>query len=339
MKKQISALFMPFVFLLPVPMAYADVTVSNLANGVQVSSPFSLQANALTCGQQATSAMGYSFDNRTDTTIVYADAINQLVTAPALGTHILHVKCWGVNGAAGVANVSLIVTNGPSIPTRATVVNNIQQLTSWTGNYDPGTPGASWGYTALVNTPSLSGQARQFSMSYLNYGGQLFYTSFGIDTSATHFVYDAQLYISGFAAGIANLEMDLNQVIANGQTIIYGFQCDGYAGAWDYTINEGSPTWYVDTWVNSGTPCAPPSTWSVNTWHHVQIVASRDAYGNVTYESVWLDGVQSPLNFAFGKSAFSLGWGSTLLTNFQIDGLGIYGSATVYLDNFTVYRW
>jgi hypothetical protein len=283
--------------------------------------------------------MGYSFDNRTDTTIIYADVINQLVTAPNLGAHTLHVKCWGVHGAAGVANVNLTVTGGPSIPARAVVVHNIQQLTSWAGNYDPGTSGASWGFTKLVSTPSLSGQARQFSMIYQNYGGQLFYTTFGIDTSATQFVYDAQVYISGSAAGIANLEMDLNQVIANGQTIIYGFQCDGYAGAWDYTVNSGSPTSYVDTWVDSGTSCPLPSTWSVNTWHHVQIAYHRDTLGNVRYDSVWLDGVQYPLNFAVGKSAFSLGWGSTLLTNFQIDGLGSSGSITLYLDNFTVYRW
>jgi hypothetical protein len=339
MKKKASSLFLLFVCLLLVRMAYADVIVSNLANGVQVSSPFSLQANASTCGQQATASMGYSFDDRTDTTIIYAVAIDQLVMAPSPGAHTLHVKCWGRQGAAGVTDIQITATGGPSIPANATVVNNIQQLTSWAGNYDPGTPGGAWGFTTLVNKPSISGQARQFSMSYQNYGGQLFYTSFGIDTSATHFVYDAQLYISGSAAGIANLEMDLNQVTANGQTIIYGFQCDGYKGVWDYTINAGSPTGYIDTWVNSGTPCPPPGTWSVNTWHHVQIVYHRDTLGNVRYDSVWLDGVQYPLNFAVGKSAFSLGWGSTLLTNFQIDGLGSSGSATVYLDNLTVYRW
>jgi hypothetical protein len=34
-----------------------------------------------------------------------------------------------------------------------------------------------------------------------------------------------------------------------------------------------------------------------------------------------------------------LGWASTLLTNFQIDGLGSGGSTIAYLDNLTVYRW
>jgi hypothetical protein len=65
---------------------------------------------------------------------------------------------------------------------------------------------------------------------------------------------------------------------------------------------------------------------------------SRDDAGNVTYKSVWLDGVQQSLK-ATVPSAFALGWGSTLLTNFQVDGLGASGSATVYLDNLSVYRW
>ena len=36
---------------------------------------------------------------------------------------------------------------------------------------------------------------------------------------------------------------------------------------------------------------------------------------------------------------FSLGWGPALLANFQVDGLGGYGSATIYVDHMTVYRW
>jgi hypothetical protein len=58
----------------------------------------------------------------------------------------------------------------------------------------------------------------------------------------------------------------------------------------------------------------------------------------VTYKSVWLDGVQQDIN-ATVPSSFALGWGSTLLTNFQVDGLGGYGSSTLYLDSLTIYRW
>lgn len=65
---------------------------------------------------------------------------------------------------------------------------------------------------------------------------------------------------------------------------------------------------------------------------------ARDSEGNVTYKSIWLDGVQQDLN-ASVHSSFSLGWGSVLLTNFQVDGLGGYGTVSAYLDNLTIYRW
>jgi hypothetical protein len=65
---------------------------------------------------------------------------------------------------------------------------------------------------------------------------------------------------------------------------------------------------------------------------------SRNSAGDVTYKSVWLAGVEQAINET-APSAFSLEWGKCLLTNFQVDGLGGYGSATVYVDHMTVYRW
>jgi hypothetical protein len=38
-------------------------------------------------------------------------------------------------------------------------------------------------------------------------------------------------------------------------------------------------------------------------------------------------------------SAYSLGWGKTLLTNFQVDGLGSGGTIYTYLSTLKVYRW
>jgi hypothetical protein len=62
--------------------------------------------------------------------------------------------------------------------------------------------------------------------------------------------------------------------------------------------------------------------------------------GNVTYNAVWLDGVEAPINETV-PSAFSLGWAAgDLMANFQVDGKGSgSGSSTLYLDQFTMYRW
>jgi len=75
-------------------------------------------------------------------------------------------------------------------------------------------------------------------------------------------------------------------------------------------------------------------------WHHVQIGYSRDDVGNVTYHSVWFEGVESPINKTV-NSAFRLGWAAgVLVANFQVDGIANNdGSSTLYLDDFTIYRW
>jgi hypothetical protein len=140
-------------------------------------------------------------------------------------------------------------------------------------------------------------------------------------------------------SNVANVEMDLNQVMVNGQTVIFGVQCDGWSGTWDYTLNTGTQTNPVDTWEHSNVPCPSPSTWTANVWHRVQIAYDRDSSGNVTYRSVVFDGAESDFIGATGSSSFALGWAATLLTNFQIDGIAASASVTAYLDNVTVFRW
>lgn len=280
--------------------------------------------------------MGYSIDN--GSTTIEPTSFTAAVVATS-GQHTLHVKCWGTSTAADSTDLTITVTAASQTPpANATVSRNIQSLTSWTWNSDPGTPGSATGTSKIVSTPSLSGFARQYSVNYTGSGGEIFYTVFGADPTATHFLYEADVWITNPAAA-ANIEMDMNQVLADGNTVIYGVQCDGYTGTWDYTINSGTPANPVDTWVHSSSQCPQPSTWAANTWHHIQIAYSRDQYGNVTYEYATLDGNESDFQNATGNSAFSLGWGSALVTNFQIDGLGASGSTDAYVDNLTVYRW
>ncbi len=264
----------------------------------------------------------------------------QISAAPAFrlptgsGSYNPHVRARGNACAACL----LASTSGPIIPSSAIEVTEIQALGTWDAAQDMGGGGGSAsGTSGVVNAPSLSGNAREFTTSYSNSGDERYYTLFGADTEAANFLYDAWIYVASPSTDVANLEMDMNQVMANGQTVIFGVQCDGYSGTWDYTANQGTPQNPSDVWLHSTASCNPRN-WATNTWHHVQMSYSRDAAGNVTYESVWLDGGKQSLN-ATVPSAFALGWSSTLLTNFQVDGLGASGTATVYLDNLSVYRW
>jgi hypothetical protein len=240
---------------------------------------------------------------------------------------------------SGLARASYVISStskGPSIPSYATAERQIQLLPNWRIKHDPATPGTSTGSMTLTSDPALSGQAEKYYTSYTNSGGELYSISYGNDTYAKNFVYDVQVRISS-GSSIVNLEMDNNQVMSNGDTIIYAFQCSGYSKTWEYTGNTGTPTNPSIHWMKSTAPCNPAS-WTRDTWHHIQIQTSRDDSGNVTYHSVWFDGVEAPINKTV-NSRFSLGWAlGVLVANFQVDGSGT-GSASIYVDNFTQYRW
>jgi len=191
---------------------------------------------------------------------------------------------------------------------------------------------ASW---TPVTSPSLSGAAMKFVTNYTDNGGMLYYNDFtgsNPDSASQNWFLDTWVYVASPNGGLANVELDLNQVLPNGDTVIYGFQCDGWNNTWDYT--------WTDTgthWTQSSQPCNPRN-WTTNTWHHVQIYFSRDASENVTYHSVWFDDQEQDIGTTV-HSGLALGWANSNILNFQIDGLGSSGSVTAYLDNVAVYHW
>jgi len=329
------------LFSLLICPAFASITVSSPTSGATVSSPFTLSVSAPDCSSQPIVVMGYSLDTSRSITLFRATSINRSVSA-ATGSHTLHVKAWGRRGAFCATDVSINVQPNPLFtpitpPVWAVSVSSIQALDGWSGASDTEASGSAIGDTSIVASPSLDANAREFNVSFLDSGGERFYAVFGEDNTTTNFLYDTWVYLDDTSSQIANLEFDLNQVLANGDTVIYGVQCDGWNNTWDYTANTGTPANWTDVWVHTPYYCNPRA-WTINTWHHVQIAYSRDDIGNVTYKTVALDGQTMYIN-ATALSAFTLGWGQTLLTNFQIDGYGTAGSANAWLDNLTIERW
>lgn len=248
--------------------------------------------------------------------------------------------CSGCSNS-GLARAQYVIgsapTSGPSIPSDALVDTQIQLMPNWRTKFDPATNGSASGAMSIVTTPSLSGQAAQYDTTFTDYGGVLYSVTYDHDSTSTNFVYDAEVWIEA-GSEIGNLEMDNNQVASNGDTIIYAFQCAGDSNTWDYSENAGTPASPKVHWVKSNQTCNP-ANWTKNAWHHVQISTSRDGSGNVTYHSVWLDGVEYPINQTV-MSEFALGWAAAdLIANFQVDGTSGSGSSTLYLDKFTIYRW
>ncbi len=339
MKLFLSPLLIASIATLP---AFASVSISSPSSGEHVSSPFTLSATSSNCSSQSVGTMGYSLDNG-DTTMVHNTSFDQQVSA-SIGTHTVHVKSWGSSGAVCVADVSIDVTsatdniaaNSSIVPSGAVGISSINTLGGWKEAHDSGTNGSSSGTMALVGSPTHSGSSRRFETKFSGSGGERYSVSFGDDTSATNFFYDGWVYFASSASNIGNLEMDLYQVMSNHQTVIMGIQCDGYTGTWDYTENLGSATHPKGHWAHSSAACNPRS-WTRNTWHHVQASYSRTSTGRVTYKAIYMDGVEHALNVTVLGARVD-GWGPTMLTNFQVDGLGS-GSNTVYLDDLTVYRW
>ena len=324
---------------------FASSTVNSPQNGETVNSPFVVSAYGTTCSNHPVRSMGYSIDNSSDTTILHGSTVIDAKASAKLGSHTLHVKAWSTTGAVCVTDVRFKVVSAtddpasdPSIvPTDAISVSNIQALSNWKGTHDGATNGTSLGTMALVGSPAHIGIPREFVSAFTSNGGMRYSVIFGDDTQVTNFMYDAWVYFTDSAPAIANLEMDMNQTMSNGQTVIYGVQCDGYSGTWDYTENLGTPQKPRGHWAHAAAKCNPRS-WTRNTWHHIQMLYSRSSTGVVTYKTIYFDGAASVIN-ATVPSAHAMGWGPVLLVNFQVDGLGAKGSSTVYLDDLTIYRW
>ena len=318
--------------------AISDITVTTPSNGATLSSPFTLTASTKTCASKPAVSMGYSIDS--GTAVIEPTSFSAAVSAPS-GAHVLHVKCWG----QGVADQKLLNINvvqptaskGPTVPSYAYVQQQIDLLPNWRIKHDPATPGTATGSMTLVSDPTLTGQTVKYLTKFTDAGGILYSNTYGHDTDSKNFVYDVHVWLTADSV-LSNLEMDGNQVIRNGDTIIYGFQCSGYSGVWEYTENAGTLEQTKAHWLKSTAPCNP-AKWTRNTWHHIQISVSRDDSGNVTYHSVWFDGQEQPINKTV-MSEFSLGWAlGALVANFQVDGLGASGSATIYVDNLKMSRW
>ena len=324
---------------LAIPAA-ATVTVNSPVNDAQVTSPFNLSAVASTCASAAVTGIGFTLDSNPNATIVNGTEIEASVAAAA-GAHVLHVQAWVADGSTCDTDVAITVLPAgliPEVPTSAVSVSSIQSLGGWKGQHDTGGHGSSRGTMTMVNSPSMSGTARKFVTKYAHDGDERYSVTFGDDPNSTNFLYDAWVYFDKSSDLIGNLELDVNQVMPNGENAIFAFQCAGDSQTWDYTMNAGTPKHSRVKWLQSNQYCNP-RTWSIDTWHHVQISYSRDDVGNVTYQSVWLDGLEQPINKTV-PSAFALGWAvGKVQTQFQVDGIGKSGTTTVYVDNLTVYRW
>jgi hypothetical protein len=336
----------------------SNITVASPVSGTTTTSPLWIRAHNVGCNGLTPTAFGFSIDTSSTTTMgVTAYDIDVTNKAVASGKHTIHFKAWTHSGICPVVDSTISIggaaasgatsagsgtsqsTGGTStsvsIPSNAVASADLDVSNNWQYEHDAGTPGSSRGSTAYPATTPLYDDAREFYMTYSARGGERWHNSFANDTSSTHFVMDTYVYVVN-PDQLANLELDLNQVMSNGQTVIYGTQCSTYSHSWEWTYyGGGSPHWH-----SSNVPCNP-LTWSAKTWHHIQVGFHRDSSGYVTHDWVNFDGTHSVFSGAGGSAAKALGWAKgSLLMNIQMDGYSkSSGSVTAYFHKTTFYRW
>ena len=236
------------------------------------------------------------------------------------------------NGTPGSSTGQLLFAV-PSIAQKSS--GYLDQSSNWLWEHDNGTPGSSTGQlTFNVTNPSLDRSATQFLVAYSHYGGERFHLLFGSDAAATYFIYDTYVYVVD-PKQVQNLELDVDQVTANGETIVYGTQCSSVSGTWEYTYVTGGRGY----WKPSNIPC-DPRNWAPNRWHHIQIQMHR--VGDVVTHD-WVKFDNDRLRFftnATAPSGLFLNWTpGVLLINFQVDGASANsGTIQGYFDRLQTWR-
>ena len=346
--------------MLAQPALAEDVTVASPINGTSVESPIWVRAHNVGCNGLLPTEFGFSIDNSSALTRgATANDVDVINVGLAAGTHTIHFKSWTANGTCPTVDTTFkVVASGSasssantsstssvtasalatsavtaSIPSNATN-SGILDGKNWIGQKDGGTPGsAHFSSVYPARTPS-GDSARKFYMTYTRHGGVRWHISFAKNAGATHFVYDTYVYLAN-PSQVANIELDMNQVMSNGATVIYGMQCSSYSNRWEYVYVKGGAHWRP-----SSIPCNP-KTWKANTWHHIQIASHRNSSGVVTYDYVNLDGAHHAFSNATVNAAEHLGWApGTLLINFQLDGASSgSGSITAFAHKITVFHW
>lgn len=326
-----------------------NITVASPVNGSNVPSPTWVRAHNVGCDGLTPMAFGYSVDDSSN--VVWGVTPYDVdVVTPGVGSgnHAIHFKSWTTNGLCPVATTSFSVGgtssgsggapaasgNAPSnVPSNASATSDLDIAGNWAWEHDGATPGWSKGSTVFPASTPLYDDAREFYMEYAGHGGERWHLSMGNNANAHNFALDTYVYFTD-PNQVGNLELDFNQVMPNGQTVIYGTQCSSYSKTWEWTYTDNA-----SHWRSSNVPCNPKN-WAPNTWHHIQIGFHRDDKGYVVHDWVNVDGTHSTFNNAGGPGALWLGWPKgLLLVNYQLDGALGNGSVTSFVHKMTIYSW
>ncbi len=323
------------------------VVVSEPVTGSKVTSPVDYVASATTSCSKGVASMGVYVNNKLIVTQTGPILNTQLDLTS--GSQSTVVEEWDKCGGASYVSVNLnVVQDG-------TKLSNLQRSTGWNSwgqgppNYVDCSPspcnGFQYSHKLNISSPSLSGNATQFSLGGANgtapWGDVLFslpligaYSTQGIpDTAHTllptlhNFTYDADFYVTNSAITQV-LEFDINMYM-NGVGQIWGTQCNNLGGnVWDIWDNANAH------WVSTGIACNLIN----DGWNHVTIEVQRESDNSLLYQTITLNGATNTVNRRYPPFSVASNWYG-LTVNYQMDGNDKQSPYTTYLDNFSLTYW
>jgi hypothetical protein len=322
----------------------SGVTVTSPANNSSVGSPVNFTASATTSCPQGVSAMGiYTAPGQLAYT-VNGSSMNYNLSLNA-GTYNTVVEEWDRCGGAATKPVTITVSGGSG---GGSSFSDVQHSGGWAGygqigpNFIDCSPSPCDGITFWmaqnIKSPSMSGEASEFSLSGSAPYGDMLWNNHLIGTDSSqnmpdtnhtlvptlyNFTYDVYFYGSNLQDSQA-VEFDINQFF-NSMGFIWGHECRIAGGnEWDVWNDAASQ------WVPTGIPCYPNNS----SWNHLTISVQRTSSNQLTYQSITLNGTTYNLGWTYAHTSEPSGWYGVTV-NYQQDGNYAQTPYDVYLDELT----
>jgi hypothetical protein len=332
-----QTLFLAGIFLaLSAYAAAINVSVTSPGDGSQVSSPFTLSANAST---------NYSITGwkvYLDGQVVYSAGQTRSISTSlnaSSGSHRLVTRAWDSSGAYDDMTVNITVSGGgggggglPDPPPGSLVISHIEDRGGWRSCHDPGCAGGSgrgsYWMAQFQSSPSRDGSSVEFYNSGV-WANALWYNHVGAHNDKRNFLLDFWFRLDDASRSAAqSLEFESFQ-FTGGWNYMMGSQCSFGSGWWD--------TWEESTghWMHTNVPC---TRFTTNTWHHVQWYITTDHSSHTyTYHTLVVDGHSYPINTT--RHAKDLNWGDNSGAQWQLDVNATGQGYHMWVDQATLTMW
>jgi hypothetical protein len=321
------------------------VWVTSPANNGKVTSPVSYVATATTNAcSKGVASMGIYVNNQL-VYVVGGASLNTKLNLSAGNYHTV-VEEWDYCGGAAYTPINITVQGGGG-----NVLSSLQASGGWKswGELPPTyatcpwpCPGVTWSMTQGIKTPSMSGNATQFGIGGTTPYADVLWSNPLIGQGSTqglpdsghtllptlhNFTYDAYFYATNLGVSQV-LEFDINMYF-NGLGLIWGNQCRIAGGhEWDIWDNVNQ------RWDPTGIACNPVN----NSWNHVTIQVQRESDNWLLFQSITLNGVNTPINRYYAPGSAPAGWWG-ITVNYQMDGNYQQSAYTTFLDDFSFTYW